>query len=136
MAEPTCPDGGPCHHECTGSCFRVQCCGPLSGVYPGDTWPVEVLAEHRPLDEQDLADLERQYTPEPVPQCRVCGAALSITRAATGLPTIYAHSKPEGVSESDWGLHYTDSRWSPLRNGDLLVLRLIAEVRRARDERP
>ena len=38
-----CPDGGTCGHWCgPGSCFRVTCCGPLSGVYPGDTWPTEV----------------------------------------------------------------------------------------------
>lgn len=35
-----CPDGGRCHHECTnGQCYRVKCCGPLSGVFPGDEWP-------------------------------------------------------------------------------------------------
>jgi hypothetical protein len=34
-----CPDGGRCHHECTGPCWRVDHAGPLSGVYPGDRWP-------------------------------------------------------------------------------------------------
>jgi len=35
-----------CHHECTtGPCFRVQCCGPLSGVFPGNRWPANVLTE-------------------------------------------------------------------------------------------
>lgn len=45
-----CPDGGTCHHLCAtaAACFRVDCCGPLSGVYPGDRWPAEVLAEHVP----------------------------------------------------------------------------------------
>lgn len=43
-----CPDGGSCHHLCpsVGECFRVDCCGPLSGVYPGDRWPADVLAAH------------------------------------------------------------------------------------------
>jgi len=44
MAEEkrACPDGGVCHHECEqrgDGCFRVAFCGPLSNVYPGDTWP-------------------------------------------------------------------------------------------------
>lgn len=36
-----CPDGGTCHHRCgpTGPCYRVGCCGPLSGVFGGDEWP-------------------------------------------------------------------------------------------------
>lgn len=35
-----CPDGGMCHHYCVQlDCFRVSCCGPLSGVFPNDTWP-------------------------------------------------------------------------------------------------
>ena len=36
-----CPDEGACHHGCpsAAACFRVACCGPLSGAYPGDRWP-------------------------------------------------------------------------------------------------
>jgi hypothetical protein len=42
-----CPDGGTCHHRCAdGGCFRVETCGPLSGVYPGDRWPEAVVAAH------------------------------------------------------------------------------------------
>lgn len=39
-----CPDGGTCHHQCGVSqiCFRVDCCEPLSGVYPNDEWPLGV----------------------------------------------------------------------------------------------
>lgn len=40
-----CPDGGACHHECApGACFRVHSAGPLSGTYPGDEWPPEVVS--------------------------------------------------------------------------------------------
>ncbi len=40
-----CPDGGACHHKCTGaSCFRVRCCGPLSDVYKGNEWPGWIIA--------------------------------------------------------------------------------------------
>lgn len=39
-----CPDDGTCHHYgCHDGCFRVRTCGPLSGVYPDDEWPDEVL---------------------------------------------------------------------------------------------
>lgn len=42
-----CPDDGTCHHHCPGQkCFRVVCCGPLSGVYPNDEWPQEVVKAH------------------------------------------------------------------------------------------
>lgn len=39
----TCPDGGACHHGCAYGCFRVETCEPLSGVFPDDQWPAEVL---------------------------------------------------------------------------------------------
>lgn len=44
-SRPKCPDGGTCHHDCptAGSCFRVLACEPLSGVYPGDKWPKDVI---------------------------------------------------------------------------------------------
>ena len=42
-----CPDGGTCHHSCTSVCYRVRCCGPLSGTYPGDRWPAEIRVAHR-----------------------------------------------------------------------------------------
>lgn len=49
-----CPDGGKCHHQCEGAyCFRVSCCGPLSGLYENDEWPEwlrELLKE--PPDER------------------------------------------------------------------------------------
>ena len=42
-----CPDGGTCHHECRAACWRVQACGPLSGVYEGNEWPPEVKAANQ-----------------------------------------------------------------------------------------
>jgi hypothetical protein len=43
-----CPDDGACHHACEETCWRVSACGPLSGVYPGDDWPAEVVAANPP----------------------------------------------------------------------------------------
>lgn len=44
-----CPDGGTCHHGgCKDACFRVQHCEPLSGAYPGNTWPVHIRQNPRP----------------------------------------------------------------------------------------
>jgi hypothetical protein len=34
-----CPDAGVCGHYCTIECFRVNHCGPLSGVFPNNDWP-------------------------------------------------------------------------------------------------
>jgi hypothetical protein len=47
----TCMDGGKCHHNCASSCFRRECCGPLTAsgltmeewVYP-NTPPASVPA--------------------------------------------------------------------------------------------
>lgn len=41
-----CPDGGRCHHKCSGPCFRVKTCVPLGGIFPGDLWPASVVADH------------------------------------------------------------------------------------------
>lgn len=41
-----CPDGGTCHHECERACFRVKSAAPLSGVFPGNRWPAEIVAKH------------------------------------------------------------------------------------------
>lgn len=39
-----CPDDGACHHKCDGgSCFRVRTCEPLSGAFPDDRWPADLL---------------------------------------------------------------------------------------------
>ena len=45
-----CPDDGACHHECPSlaQCFRVLCCGPLSGVYPNDEWSPDIRAAAMP----------------------------------------------------------------------------------------
>jgi hypothetical protein len=42
--EEKCPDGGACHHDCGASCWRVTTCAPLSGVFPDDEWPADVVA--------------------------------------------------------------------------------------------
>ncbi len=43
----SCPDGGTCHHGCIRgrTCFRVVVAEPLSGVYPYDEWPADVVKE-------------------------------------------------------------------------------------------
>lgn len=55
-----CPDGGACHHKCdsvgglgqpAGYCYRVECCGPLSGVFPNDEWPSDAQLKGMPLPE-------------------------------------------------------------------------------------
>ena len=50
-----CPDGGTCHHDCNDQCWRVGACGPLSGVYPDDDWPADVMDEHAPGQRKEEA---------------------------------------------------------------------------------
>jgi hypothetical protein len=42
-----CPDGGACHHGCTGACWRTRWASPLSMAGWGDTWPAKVLEVER-----------------------------------------------------------------------------------------
>ena len=51
-----CPDDGACHHHCTTRCWRVDHCEPLTGVYPGDRWPVELFIRPQPQRQDALAD--------------------------------------------------------------------------------
>ena len=62
----TCPDEGTCHHWCQPGrpCFRVLCCGPLSGVYPGDAWPQDVREIALELDDEP----HDVTVPEPAPK--------------------------------------------------------------------
>lgn len=48
MTDRRCPDDGRCHHSCTSDdyCFRVRTCGPLSGVFPNDEWPDDVVRKY------------------------------------------------------------------------------------------
>jgi hypothetical protein len=51
-----CPDDGKCHHGCLAGCFRVNYCGPLSGVYPGDNWPEGVRRQHRTMHQAQVSE--------------------------------------------------------------------------------
>lgn len=73
-----CPDGGTCHHGCWERrplgpgfvdqrgrpCFRVLTCGPLSGKFPGDYWPPEVLAAEREADRREFERSGHRVLPE------------------------------------------------------------------------
>lgn len=45
-----CPDDAVCHHGCSRGCFRVACCGPLSGVYANDDWPHRIWKQYQDTD--------------------------------------------------------------------------------------
>lgn len=55
-----CPDDGTCHHGCTTKCFRVEGCAPLSGVFPGDVWPLHVKYSPKP-GPASIAPAERLF---------------------------------------------------------------------------
>lgn len=57
VAVRRCPDGGACHHACARTCWRVSTCGPLSGVFPDDTWPPDVVAANPPDDVFRIEDV-------------------------------------------------------------------------------
>lgn len=82
------------------------------------------------VSDEDLAALERRYTAEAVPPCRVCGKPLAAQSVGGGKPTVYACSEP-GTWNGVGAKHYQDSRWTQYRKGDTDVLRLIDAYRAA-----
>ena len=54
QANPGCPDGGYCNQlrlcgsMCPGNCWRVRHDRPVTGRYPGDQWPDELVAAQYP----------------------------------------------------------------------------------------
>lgn len=50
-----CPDTATCGHQCEDRCWRVGACGPLSGAFPGDRWPRDVLLEHTDAPDRRLS---------------------------------------------------------------------------------
>lgn len=96
-----------------------------------------VLREPAAMSDTDLVALLRhQYTGDPVPPCRVCGAALSIASMGGGQATIYVctgqeddpgepgklRQKPgRGLADD----HYSKSQWTRYKEGDAYVLELL-----------
>jgi hypothetical protein len=75
-----CPDGGTCHHNCADSCFRVGSCGPLSGVFPNDDWPADVVRNPAPVC--------LPFLPPPLPQAWPATLPLAPEVSIGDLPNI------------------------------------------------
>lgn len=73
--------------------------------------------------------LEAQYTPDIVPQCRVCGADLGIVSMGGGHATVYACNATK-MSDPDWQEHYGNSKWTQYRTGDSLIVAVVSELRK------
>lgn len=96
------------------------------------------------LSTEELDALEKRYTAEPVPPCRVCNGPLTIQRQGGGEPTVWACTgqvrddlNPSGPMLREPGRkpadkHYSDSRFIQYQSGDSAVLAVIAEVREYR----
>jgi hypothetical protein len=67
-----CPDGGTCHHHCVEGCFRVECCSPLSGVYPDDEWPADIRTRHAYVAPAETSHSATCFA-DPGSPCAVCG---------------------------------------------------------------
>lgn len=83
------------------------------------------------MTEEELSAIEKRYTGEPVPACRVCGKPLDVQSMGGGAATVYACSEPGPMRgwDSPGSKHYRDSRWTQHRGGDEAVLQLVAEYR-------
>lgn len=85
---PICPDGGACTHDCTGRCYRLSCCGPLS-VTGWDSWPDfpsgAVVATCTLADVVPMAEAGQQR-PQEGPFLTIYGDKLTLFETpATGL---------------------------------------------------
>ena len=87
------------------------------------------------LSDEELDGLEKQYAPNEVPPCRVCGGELSIQAMGPGSHTVYAHARPENSEGSyrEWADHYDASRVEFYNTVDFRIQQLIAEVRKYRE---
>lgn len=98
-----CPDAGTCHSvgdECALGCYRVACCEPLSGVFPGDVWPEGVKAGNERVAERgDVGCLSGWWA-----NALRGGDADELTSALAGpLPSLWL----DGVFEA-WGEEVAD----------------------------
>lgn len=98
-----CPDGGACHPYCrTGPCFRVQCSGPLSGVFPGNRWPEEIEREHQALDAASQARAAEDPT---------SAASSELADEPSALPTDRLATVKEALAEAErlwWSGEYAE----------------------------
>jgi hypothetical protein len=79
----------------------------------------------------DLEAMERYYTAETVPPCRVCGKALTIQACGGSEPTEWGCDAAEGADD-----HFRKSLFIQRKRGDSDVLALIAEARCLRSRTP
>ncbi|SFA60890.1 hypothetical protein SAMN05444374_11655 [Rhodococcoides kroppenstedtii] len=88
----------------------------------------------------DLDAIERRFTADPIPDCRVCHAELEVASMGGGRATEYACPRPYAagfarLGSPEWKAqseHYGRSKYTHFRSGDSEVLALVAEVRRLR----
>lgn len=98
------------------------------------------LVTQKPMTNDEIMGIAQklvnQYTPEPIPPCRVCGRELSMQAAGRG-PTVYACS---GEYEDEAGRtlyregrrvadeHYSNSRFEQYRMGDRRVMAIVRQL--------
>lgn len=100
-----CSDGGRCHHDCglLGACSRVNGSGPLSGVYPGNEWPREVLAAE--AMRAGGATIEARLARQDKLQALAVASARPVDReAARERLTAYILSVAEGTNPAGDGI--------------------------------
>jgi len=78
--------------------------------------------------ERLLDRLRERYTGEPVPPCRVCGGTLTVQSMGGGRATEYGCPKPDDVAYGEWAEHYSRSKWTQYRPGDVDVIALVDAV--------
>lgn len=100
------------------------------------------MTVERKLSEEDLDDLEKRYTAEPIPDCRVCGAKLTIASMGGGHATVYkcpevyknGFKKLGSVEDQGQSTHYSLSEHRDLNPGDWYGLMLVQELKAWRAE--
>lgn len=118
--ERACPDGGKCWHGCGGSaCWRVGNAEPLSGVYEGDAWPLEVMIDHGApirrayLRNPTVADVMRVVADELA--CVVeRGWKVEVRASATDGALVVTATLPATPRSLDWTMVARGRRSTPI----------------------
>ena len=86
------------------------------------------------VSDADLAALEIQYTPEPMPPCPECGAMLAIIPGHGTVPSVWACPRAAPGTDHHALGHFIQRRFNQRQRGDARVLAAVAETRRLRAE--
>lgn len=88
------------------------------------------------VTDQELDVIEQEYSPEPIPDCVVCGAPLEVDTDVTALDDVTLACSSQLNSETGVDLsHYEKSKYIHKPSKDPRVLKMVKEIKESRAAR-